>query len=81
MLTTEQMKINIDTDVLSNLATGVKTAYTAAEGGTTVNSGNQGDKAGRKSADINLGATATPLVLAPRAPTAGHRARRARAHR
>ena len=54
----EQMKINIDSAVLRTIAADI-----AAE--------NAGATAGRISGDVNLGATAAPVVLVPRAPTTG----------
>lgn len=54
----EQMKITIDTEVL----TGMLGQAAAA---------NRGTAAGAKSASINLGATTTPLVLVARNPAAG----------
>jgi hypothetical protein len=54
----EQMKIVIDTDVLTGLLN-----QAVAQ--------NRGTAAGVKSASINLGATTTPLVLVARNPAAG----------
>lgn len=54
----EQMKIVIDTDVLSSIA-------------ADVDANNSGTTAGRVSGAINLGATAAPLALTARAPGAG----------
>ena len=58
----EQMKINIDTDVLDGILPDVITSYT---NGVAGNSGNQGQAAGRLSGDINLGVTGTPLFISP----------------
>lgn len=55
----EQMKIKIDTDVLQGILHGAK----AVE--------NRGLTAGRKSVDINLGVTGTPIALVPRSPGTG----------
>jgi hypothetical protein len=55
----EQMKINIDTDVLAGLL------------GTATATQNRGATAGRISADINLGITTAPLVMVARAPAGG----------
>lgn len=46
----EQMKINIDTDVLGNIV-------------TDINASNKGATAGRISSSVNLGATGSPLQL------------------
>lgn len=55
----EQMKINIDTEVLTGILNGA-TAVT-----------NRGTTAGRISVDIDLGATTSPLTVVPRNPGAG----------
>ena len=55
----EQMKITIDTQVLLGLVNGA-TAVT-----------NRGTTAGKVSANINLGATTTPLAVVARNPSAG----------
>jgi hypothetical protein len=67
----EKMKIAIDSEVLRGIAADIITSYTAAMGGTTNNSGNVGATAGRKSADINLGVTTSPVVLTDRNAGAG----------
>ena len=55
----EQMKIQIDTEVLHNeLLDGADAA-------------NKGATAGRKSGNVDLGVTTSPLVITPRAPQAG----------
>ena len=56
----EQMKITIDSEILLNVFLGGAAAVT-----------NIGATAGRISADIDLGVTAAPLVMVPRAPTVG----------
>lgn len=55
----EQMKIVIDTEIMQNVILGAASSTTS---GTT---------AGRKSGDINLGATTSPLALTARDPGAG----------
>jgi hypothetical protein len=54
----EQMKITIDSKVLRGIAADIVAA-------------NKGATAGRISGDVSLGATASPLIIVPRAPTAG----------
>lgn len=54
----QQLKINVDTDVLSGIMNNMKAA-------------NQGTTAGNISGSINLGVTGTPLTLVPRSPSAG----------
>lgn len=54
----EQMKIKIDSAVLASIAAGVS-------------ADNAGDTAGVISNNINLGTTAAPLTIVPRAPGAG----------
>lgn len=68
----EQMKIVIDTDVLSGMAADIfDTADATAANWAAGSSGNQGLTAGRISADINLGTPAAPLQLVARNATAG----------
>lgn len=55
----EQMKISIDSEILSNVFLG------------SAHANNRGATAGRISGDINLGVTTSPLTLVPRAPSAG----------
>lgn len=54
----EQLKITIDTDVLSGIL-------------NTPATRNRGTTAGQISQNINLGASGTPLTLVPRSPTSG----------
>lgn len=54
----EQMKIDIDSDVLRGLD-------------TDISADNAGATAGRISGDVDLGVTGTPVVLVPRAPQTG----------
>ena len=55
----EQMKIVIDTDVLKGMLNGATATF------------NRGTTAGKISANINLGATTTPVTVVARNPTAG----------
>lgn len=69
---TEQMKIVIDTDVLSGMRADIfDTADATAAGWASGSSGNQGATAGRISANIDLGTVAAPLQLVARNPAAG----------
>ena len=68
----EQMKINIDGDVLAGISADIfDSADATAAGWVSGSSGMQGATAGRISGDIPLGVTTAPITLVPRAPTAG----------
>lgn len=54
----EQLKISVDTDVLTTILGGPATR-------------NRGTTAGQITQSINLGATTTPLAVVPRSPTSG----------